>query len=93
MYRQRRAKHAIQPSKTSIEESVASMTSSQNDSAKQFFRFVDKNPFFEDNSTKCINKFLLASHKNRHISHSLGDESYEGLSGYLSIPDIHKRDK
>jgi hypothetical protein len=93
MDRQKIAKHVIESSKTSIDDSATSITSFYSDSAKQFFRFVDKNPFFEDNSTKCINKFLLASRKKRHIASSSGDENHERFSAYLSGPDIHKRDK
>ncbi len=91
MDRQRIAKHLIESSEMSIDDRVTSMTPPQNNSEKQFFRFVDKNPFFEDNHLESVNKYLLTSRKKRHIVQSTGDESYELLSDNFSGPDTRKR--
>jgi hypothetical protein len=70
MDRQRIAKHWIESNEMDFSSASVPMTLPQNDAESLFYRFVDKNPLFSDNSGEAVIQYLLASRKQHHISGS-----------------------
>lgn len=70
--------------KTAFDNSFKTLTTVQDNSEKVFFRFVDKNPLFSDNSRKSINDYLSAYRKGRVDFKNSVDESYKKATDYFS---------
>jgi len=58
-----------------------------------FFRFVDKNPLFPDNSKDAIQEFILDSHKRRSDFKSHFDQGHKNVVDYLVSNNFHHRNK
>jgi hypothetical protein len=70
--------------KTAFENSFKTLTTVQDSSEKVFFRFVDKNPLFSDNSRKSISDYLSTCRKGRVDFKNSVDESYKKMTDYFS---------
>lgn len=87
------AKQLMEVNKTTLDNTFATMTMPQDNPEKIFFRFVDKNPLFPDNSKDAIREYILASHKRRSDFKLHCDEGYEKVTNYLICNHLHHRDK
>lgn len=60
---------------------------------KSFFRFVDKNPLFSDNSKNAIHEIILVPRKTRPDFKPHFDEDYEKITYFLAGNHFHHRNK
>ncbi len=58
-----------------------------------FFRFVDKNPLFPDNSKDAIQEYILDSRKRRSDFKSHFDKGHENVVDSLVSNNFHHRNK
>lgn len=78
--------------KTTLDNTYAMMTMPQDNPEKIFFRFVDKNPLFPDNSKDAIREYILASRKRRSDFKSHWNDGYEKVTNYLICNPLYDRD-
>ena len=93
MNQQKIAKHLIELNEAHVESSISAASMFQSDSEKCFFRFVDKNPLFIDNSPDAVYEYLAASRRLHHQYHDIADENPEVTARYFCSDHSHKRDK
>jgi len=91
MYQQKIAKHLIELNKMDFDNTFNTMTSLHTKSDKRFFRFVDKNPVFNDNSREAIYEYLVSSRKHAFDYKQQIDENYEMPSACLITDDVCKK--
>jgi len=77
------AKHVNQLNQTAFNQSFHTMTQEQSTSEKFFFRFVDKNPLFTDNSKNAIREAILSPRKTRSEFKSFFDEDYDMMADFI----------
>lgn len=77
------AKHVAQLNQAVINRSFNAATREQNTPENYFFRFVDKNPLFADNSKNAIREVILSSRKTRSEFCSFFDEDYDMMAGFI----------
>ncbi len=58
-----------------------------------FFRFVDKNPLFRNNTKGAIKEFILNLHKRKSTFNAHDDDDYEKTEDYYISYRVHQRDK
>ncbi len=76
MYQQKNAKHLIESNNTDFDSAFNTMTM-QTNAENRFFRFVDKNPMFSNNSKEAIYDYLLSSRKRPFEYKPHTDENYD----------------
>lgn len=87
------AKQSMELNKTTFVHMFNTMTPPQSNPEKIFFRFVDKNPLFPDNSKEAIHEYVLASRKRRSDFKSHFDEGCKNVTGNLMSNSFHFRNK
>jgi hypothetical protein len=87
------AKQLMELHKTAFDNTFNTMTILQDNSERLFFRFVDKNPLFPNNSTEAVHEYILTSHKRRSDFKTHVDETYETVSNYFIGNSLNHRDK
>ncbi len=73
------AKHLIDLNNTDFVNTfnTMTMTTPPTQSNRGFFRFVDKNPLFADNSQEAVYEYLISSRKHKLAYKTQIDESFE----------------
>jgi len=89
MYQQKIAKHLIESNKTDFDNAFNTMTQ-QTNAEKRFFRFVDKNPMFSNNSKEAIYDYLMSSRKRSFEYKPQMDENYDIPAVCLNPDDACK---
>ena len=74
----------IELHKTAFDNSFKTITTVQDRTENIFFRFVDKNPLFSDNSRKSINGYLSTYRKGRIDFKNSIDENFKRVTDYFS---------
>lgn len=87
------AKRLTELKKTSRDSNLDAMSFEQDQPDKIFFRFVDKNPLFLDNTKGAIQNYILSTHKIRCTYKPHRDESHESLTDYLTACRLHDGNK
>ena len=83
------AKHVMGLNQTAFNRSFNTMTRQQSISEELFFRFVDKNPLFADNSKNAIRDVILSPRQTRSEFTSLFDEDYEMMTDFIISSHHH----
>lgn len=87
------AKHMTQLKQTAFNQSFNIRTREQNTPENVFFRFVDKNPLFTDNSKNAIREAILSPRKTRSEFKSHVDEDYDMMANFIISSHHHCRNK
>jgi len=87
------AKQLMELHQTAFNNPFNMIALNQDHSEKNFFRFVDKNPLFPDNSKDAIQKYLVTSCKRRSDFKSHCDGGCEEFTQYLLINRLLHRNK
>ena len=93
MDQQKIAKHLIELNETYLDCTINTMTKLQADTQERFFRFVDKNPLFANNSADAIYAYLVSSRKRQYGYKPQVDDHQEILASYFISDHAHKGDK
>lgn len=93
MDHKRIAKQLMEFDETVFEEASCTMTPPQDKSEIVFFRFVDKNPLYPDNSKEAIQAYIRASRKRRYDFKTHFDEDCAKAANYLISNHLHHRNK
>ena len=86
-------KQLLEMNKTAFDNTFSSMTILQDNSERIFFRFVEKNPLFTDNSRNAATEYIQASRKRRTDLKSHLDESFAQVADYFMGGNLQNRDK
>jgi len=87
------AKQLMELHQTAFNNPFNPVALSQDNSEKNFFRFVDKNPLFPDNSKDAIQEYLVTSRKRRSDCKPHCDEGCEEFTKYFLTNRLHHRNK
>jgi len=90
MYQQKIAKHLIEMNKIDFDGTFNTMTTNHANSEQRFFRFVDKNPMFNNNSQEAIYEYLVSLRKRKCEYQPQIDENHEIPSAIRFTDDALK---
>lgn len=87
------AKQAMELSQAAFYNPLITIVPKESNPEKYFFRFVDKNPLFTDNSKNAVCEVILSLRKTQSDFKSHSDEEHEEYTDYLVNNHFHHRNK